>query len=110
MNTQFDNLSDQLKQARNRLTEHRHGGLVLAGDELEATIAAFGEFVALAKQLETALDRSEWNRKATVDLSQLMNEQSAAVLDAMRSGDSKIVLFSARPGARPTPGATGKNS
>lgn len=93
MNPQPETLSDRLKVARNRLTDHRHGGVVLTGDDLEATITGFNEFIRLAKQLETELDRADWNRKANVDLRLLINGQGAVVLDAMRSGDGKVVLL-----------------
>lgn len=91
-------LSDQLKQARTRLADSRHGGLVLTGEELEQTIGAFNQFIAAALRMEQELDRLQWNSKAQADLRSLVNGQSAVVLDAMRSGDSKVVLFPNRSG------------
>lgn len=91
-------LSDQLKQTRNRLADSRHGGLVLTGEELEETIACFNQFIAAAKQMEQELDRLQWNSKAQSDLRSLVNGHSAVILDAMRSGDSKVVRFPNRSG------------
>lgn len=94
---QFDYLSSHLEEARRRMIENRHGGVVLTGEDLEETIQNFGAFVKMAKQLENELSRREWNQRAQDDLRRLVNEPSAIVLDAMRSPDSNVVGFPGRP-------------
>lgn len=94
---QFDYLSSHLETARRRMIENRHGGVVLTGEDLEETIQNFGEFVRMAKDLESELSRREWNARAQDDLRKLVNEPSAIVLDAMRSPDSNVVGFPCRP-------------
>lgn len=94
---QFDYLSSHLEQARRRMIDNRHGGMVLTGDDLEETIQNFGEFVRMAKDLESELSRREWNARAQEDLRKLVNEPSAIVLEAMREPASNVVGFPARP-------------
>ncbi len=48
-------LSDHLKVTRNRLAEHRHGGLVLTGEDLEDFIRRMTSFVTMSIELEQKL-------------------------------------------------------
>ncbi|WP_454288930.1 hypothetical protein [Rhizobium arsenicireducens] len=93
---QFDYLSSHLETAHRRMLENRHGGMVLTGEDLEETIQNFGEFVRMAKYMESELSRREWNHRAQDDLRRLVNEPSAIVLDAMRNPDSNVVGFPGR--------------
>ena len=101
MNDQLEYLSDHLKAARDRMTDCRHGGLVLTGDELEETIRQFNDFVSMARRLECEISRREWNSRAERDRRALINEQSAAVLEAMRSPASNVFAFPVKSGTSP---------
>lgn len=84
MNQNLQSLSEQLKAVRDRMDDCRHGGVVLAGDDLEETIRSFNHFVRLARQMEAELSRSHFS---------LAVGQGAVVLNAMRPSDSNVVLF-----------------
>ena len=93
MKQDFDTLSAQLTAARNRMAQHRHGGIVLSGDELEETIRSFTDFAAQARQIESQLSQTVRLRRAAVDCRVLVNGRGAAVLAAFRGETSNVVPF-----------------
>ncbi|MGE6739753.1 hypothetical protein ACQKGC_05705 [Allorhizobium pseudoryzae] len=84
-------LSEQLQAAHDRLADQRHGGVILAGDDLEETIQSFRRFARLARSLETKLSESERLQRTGFDCRVLVNGRGAAVLSAFRGETSNVV-------------------
>ena len=97
MTEDFEKLSDMLLQARNRLADARHGGMVLAGDHLEETISAFSQFARMARTMELQLSETSRLERAALDCRVLVNGRGAAVLAAFRGEESNVVPFIRRP-------------
>lgn len=96
MKQQFEKLSDQLMQARNRMLANCDGGWVLTGDELEATIGRFADFARQAREIENQLSEADRIRRAGTDCRVLVNGRGAAVLAAFRGENSNVVAFPRR--------------
>jgi len=93
-------VSDHLKEVSRRLKEHRHGGLVLTGDGLESFINRMDQIQEMARDLENALSKSEWNKRATLEkITQA--KRLAQVLAAVQIPESNVMLFPIAP--RPVP-------
>jgi hypothetical protein len=90
--------SEHLRGLRRKLAEHCHGGIVLDSEQVEGIVAHLDEAISMAKNLEFAISRSEWNRRAAADREALLTSSSVVILDAFRN-DSKVVPF---PGRGPT--------
>ena len=84
MRLKLDYLSDHLKSVRNIFAEARHGGMVLDSENAEQLVQRLDELAGMARRLEQEISRREWNDRAAADRLALINEQSAAVLSAMR--------------------------
>ncbi len=84
MRLQLDYLSDHLKSVRNMFAEARHGGMVLDSESAEQLVQRLDELAGMARRLEQEISRREWNDRAVAERLGLVNEQSAAVLAAMR--------------------------
>lgn len=100
MRQQFEKLSEQLAQARSRLADHRHGGVVLSGEEVEEIVQNFGAFVRQAREIESQLSEADRIRRAGTDCRVLVNGRGAAVLAAFRGENTNVVAFPRRmPGS-----------
>lgn len=91
MKLQLEYLSDHLKSTRNMFAGFRHGGVILADEELETVIERFNDFISMARKLECELSRREWNARAQQDCRDLVDDHSAAVLEAMRAPGSNVI-------------------
>jgi hypothetical protein len=92
MTNQPERLSEHLKATRNRLSEFRHGGIVLEGEHLEAFVRRFDAFVQKAEALECLVRASDWTGRAAADRVQLLTPASIVVLETMRP-NSNVVSF-----------------
>lgn len=92
-------VSDHLKAISRRLAECRHGGIVLNGEGLESFIRRIDEVTEMARELECALSKSEWNRRAAGDKVRKAQRQ-AQVLAAIRVPGTNVRLFPVVPRPR----------
>ena len=99
-------VSDHLKEVTRAVKECRHGGLYMDGENLESFIARLQQLTGMAVDLENALSRETWNRRAAGDAS-MKAKREAAVLAAMQIPGTNIRLFPVVPRPRPQPGRNG---
>ena len=97
MTQKLDYLSDHLKRTRRMLSDARHGGVVLAGDDLEAFIDAFDGFIGLSIDLENELSKTWWNQRAAADRRAVADLHALVIAQAVGSPDSNILAFPTRP-------------
>lgn len=93
---QLHYVSDRLRKMRGWLSEARHGGVVLTGDQLEGVIQEVDTLLQHSLYLEGALDADTWNRRAAEDRAKLMTPGSVVILEAFRN-NSNVVTFPGRP-------------
>ncbi|TAZ57852.1 hypothetical protein [Rhizobium ruizarguesonis] len=93
---QLHYVSERLRKMSRWLSEARHGGVVLAGDQLEGVIQEVDTLLQHSLDLEGALSVDMWNRRAAEDRAKLMTPGSVVVLEAFRT-NSNVVTFPGRP-------------
>ncbi|MGW9946963.1 hypothetical protein J2W92_002300 [Rhizobium leguminosarum] len=93
---QLHYVSDRLRKMSRWLSEARHGGVVLSGDQLEGVIQEVDTLLQHSLDLEGALSADVWNRRAAQDRAKMMTPGSVVILEAFRS-NSNVVTFPGRP-------------
>ena len=97
MTSKLDYLSDHLKVTRRKLSDARHGGIVLTGEELEAFIGEFDRFISLSIALENEVSKTWWNQRAAAERRTIADLHNIVVAQAVGAPDSNIVAFPTRP-------------
>lgn len=90
----FDYLSDRLRDTRNRIAEHRHGGVVMSSEEVELLVKRLDGYAEMAFAMETQLNDMQLLNSA--ELNKLVPPASATILHLMRPG-TNVVPFPRSP-------------